>query len=87
MKKIWHDRAWDEYLDWQHRDRKLLKRVNDLLRDIEREPFAGLGKPEPLRHELSGWWSRRIDEHNRVVYRLADGQLEILQCGSHYRDV
>ena len=84
MKKIWFDRAWNDYLYWQSQDKKLLKRINELIRDAEREPFSGIGKPEPLRGELSGFWSRRIDGHNRLVYRVNNGVLEILSCRGHY---
>ena len=84
MKKIWFDRAWSDYLYWQSQDRRLLKRLNALIRDTEREPFSGIGKPEPLRGELSGFWSRRIDDCNRLVYRINDGVLEILSCRGHY---
>lgn len=86
MDKRWSSEAWEEYLDWQTGDRKLLKRINQLIRDTERDPFQGLGKPEPLTGDLSGWWSRRIDGGHRLVYRVRDGVLEIAQCGSHYRD-
>lgn len=86
MKKIWFDEAWDDYLYWQTQDKKTLKRINNLLRDIEREYFNGLGKPEPLKGEFSGFWSRRIDEVNRLVYRVNDNILEILSCKGHYDD-
>ena len=84
MKKVWTDIAWNDYLYWQSEDKRLLKRINELIRDTEREPFSGLGKPEPLRGELSGFWSRRIDGYNRLVYRIKDGTLEILSCRGHY---
>ena len=84
MKKIWFDRAWEDYLYWQSQDKKLLRRINELIKDTEREPFSGLGKPEPLRGELSGFWSRRIDDCNRLVYRINNGVLEILSCKGHY---
>lgn len=84
MKKIWFDEAWDDYLYWQSQDKKTLKRVNQILKDIEREPFTGIGKPEPLKGELSGFWSRRIDETNRLVYRIKENVLEILPCRGHY---
>ncbi len=84
MIKVWADHAWDDYLYWQEQDRKTLRAVNKLIKDIEREPFGGLGKPEPLRHKWSGYWSRRIDEQNRLIYRIADGKLEIVQCKGHY---
>ncbi len=84
MRKIWSDEAWDDYLYWQAQDKKTLKRINALIKDTERSPFAGIGKPEPLKGDLSGAWSRRIDEANRLVYRIVEDALEILQCRSHY---
>ncbi|NEV64238.1 Txe/YoeB family addiction module toxin [Thiorhodococcus minor] len=78
------DRAWADYLYWQQHDRQILKQINALIRDIERAPFSGLGKPEPLKHELSGFWSRRIDDEHRLVYALADGDLIVAQCRYHY---
>lgn len=84
MKKIWFDRAWEDYLSWQAQDKKLLKRINALIQDAEREPFEGLGKPEPLRGELSGFWSRRINDEHRLVYRVREDVLEILSCKGHY---
>ena len=86
MKKIWFEEAWEDYLYWQTQDKKTLKRINMLLRDIERENYGGIGKPEPLKGELSGFWSRRIDETNRFVYRIANGVQEILSCRGHYDD-
>ena len=86
MIKIWHDEAWEDYLYWQAQDRKTLKRINRLLRDIERNGYNGIGRPEPLKHDLSGYWSVEIDEKNRIVFHIKDGKLEIVQCGSHYRD-
>ncbi len=86
MRKVWFEEAWDDYLYWQLQDRKTLKRINVLLRDIERASFSGTGKPEPLRGELSGFWSRRIDDTNRLVYRIKDGVLEILSCKGHDDD-
>ena len=86
MIKVWHDKAWAEYLYWQTQDKKTLKRINALLKDIEREPFSGIGKPEPLLGTLQGYWSRRIDEANRIVYAIEDNQLIIIQCGGHYGD-
>jgi len=84
MNKVWHDRAWNEYLFWQTQDKKTLKRINSLLKDIDRNPFSGIGKPEQLTGDLQGYWSRRIDEKNRIVYKVTDGQLVITQCGGHY---
>lgn len=86
MNKVWHDRAWDEYTDWQAQDRKTLKRINNLLKDIDRSPFSGIGKPEPLMGDKQGYWSRRIDEVNRIVYKVEGDQLIIVQCGGHYDD-
>ena len=86
MNKVWHDKAWDEYVYWQTQDRKTLKRINTLLKDIERSPFDGIGKPEPLVANLQGYWSRRIDDANRIVYKVENNQLVILQCGGHYGD-
>ena len=84
MIKAWHDKAWEEYQSWQTEGRKTLKRINALIKDIDRSPFEGIGKPEPLKGNLSGWWSRRIDDANRIVYKVEHGQLVILQCGTHY---
>lgn len=79
--------AWDDYIYWQTQDRKTLRKINALLRDISRSAFEGLGKPEPLTNNLSGWWSRRIDESNRIVYRVLEtGGIEIAQCKGHYND-
>ena len=84
MKIIWFDEAWADYVDWQKQDKKTLKRINDLIKDTKRHPFTGIGKPEPLKGEFSGFWSRRIDGFNRFVYRLKDDSLEILSCKGHY---
>lgn len=86
MKKIWFDEAWEDYTYWQMQDKKTLKRINILLKDIERENFDGIGKPEPLRGDMSGFWSRRIDGVNRLVYRVRGGVLEIVSCKGHYED-
>jgi len=86
MKKVWYDEAWDDYIYWQTQDRKTLKRINTLLKDIERNGYNGIGNPEPLKHDLSGFWSVEIDKKDRIVFRIKDGKLEIAQCGSHYRD-
>ena len=83
---IWHDAAWAEYLYFQTQDKKTLKRVNQLIKDIERNPFEGIGKPEPLKGNLSSFWSRRIDEHNRLVYRIVGDNCQIAQCRGHYDD-
>ena len=86
MNKVWHDKAWDEYVEWQTEDKKTLKRINVLLNDIDRNPFTGIGKPEPLKGNKQGYWSRRIDEVNRIVYKVERDQLIIIQCGTHYDD-
>lgn len=86
MVKSWDDFAWDDYLYWQRQDKKNLKRINQLLRDIERNGNSGIGRPEPLKGNFQGYWSRRIDESNRLIYRIVDDRIEILQCRSHYGD-
>ncbi|MDR0516106.1 MAG: Txe/YoeB family addiction module toxin [Fibromonadaceae bacterium] len=86
MLKIWQDEAWEDYMYWQTQDKKTLKRINLLIQDIDRNGYNGIGEPEPLKYEFTGWWSRRIDGKNRIVYRIQGGSIEIAQCGSHYRD-
>jgi toxin YoeB len=86
MYKSWSDNGWEDYLYWQMQDRKTLRRVNDLIHDIERSPFSGKGKPEPLKYERHGYWSRRINETDRLIYRVIDGVIEIVSCRSHYDD-
>lgn len=78
------DEGWNSYLYRQTQDRKTLRRINDLMRDVQRDPFAGIGKPEPLKHSLSGCWSRRIDESNRFVYMVNDEELIVISCRYHY---
>lgn len=84
MKKLWHESAWDDYLFWQKTDKKVLRRINALLKSCERTPFSGIGKPEPLKNELSSYWSRRIDQTHRLIYKVQDGTLTIIQCRFHY---
>lgn len=88
MKLVFAEPGWEDYLHWQEEDRQLLLRVNKLLEECRRSPFRGMGKPEPLKGEYSGWWSRRITEEHRLVYRVAgkppDQALEIAQCRYHY---
>lgn len=84
MRKIWYDEAWENYLYWQQTDKKVLKRINTLVKDIERTSFTGIGKPEPLKGDLSGFWSRRIDDTHRLVYRVRGGTIEIVSCRGHY---
>lgn len=86
MRKLWLDEAWEEYLYWQKQDKKILKKFNRLLTDIDRNGYQSTGKPEPLRGDLSGFWSVRIDEKNRIVFRIVDSNIEIIQCGTHYEN-
>ena len=86
MKLLWHENGWEEYLWWQTQDKKTLKRINLLIKDMQRSPFERIGKPEPLTGDLGGWWSRRIDDTNRVVYKVKDGSIIIASCKSHYGD-
>jgi toxin YoeB len=88
MRIAWTANAWDDYLHWQQTDQKIMGSINDLINDIIRDPFKGLGKPEPLKHALQGFWSRRITQEDRLVYRVSgkgdSQQLEIIQCRYHY---
>jgi len=84
MVVIFIDQGWDDYVYWQTHDKKVLKKINQLLKDIHREPFSGLGSPEPLKHQLSGYWSRRISLEHRLVYRMLNGQIRVVQCRFHY---
>ncbi len=86
MHKRWTDKAWTEYVAWQGRDAKTLKRINRILDDIDRNGYNGIGKPEPLKGDKSGYWSIRIDQHNRIVFKITDEGLVITQCGTHYGD-
>ncbi|MBE2201744.1 MAG: Txe/YoeB family addiction module toxin [Anaerolinea sp.] len=83
-KLAWTDEAWSDYIYWQSQDKKTLKRINRLINDTNRDPFQGIGKPEPLRENLSRFWSRRIDESNRLVYAVDDDYLTIIACRYHY---
>jgi toxin YoeB len=80
----WSDHAWEDYLYWQKTDKQILKRINQIIEDIMRHPFEGLGNPEPLRHNWSGYWSRRIDREHRVVYKSTENEVIIAQCRYHY---
>jgi toxin YoeB len=84
MVKAWQDEAWTDYLYWQTQDKKTFKRINQLIKDIDRNPFEGIGKPEPLKYEYQGYWSRHIDEANRLIYRIEKGMIIIVQCRTHY---
>ena len=85
MRKLWGDEAWKEYLNWQTQDKKTLKKINRLLIDIDRNGYQYIGKPEPLSGNLQGYWSVRIDE-KKIVFRIENNNIEIIQCGTHYRD-
>lgn len=84
MKLIFSERAWEDYLYWQQTDRKLVARIHQLIRDIQRKPFSGIGKPEPLRHAFEGYWSRRINDEHRIVYKIKDDSILIAQLRYHY---
>lgn len=84
MDFVFAAQGWEDYLYWQSHDKKILKKINVLLKDIKRTPFEGIGSPEPLRHSLSGYWSRRITLEHRLVYTVGDDQIRIMQCRYHY---
>ena len=86
MKKLWHDRAWNEYAYWLTQDRKTLRRINLLIKSIERDGYGCIGKPEPLKGDLSGWWSVRIDDANRIIFRIDGEVLTIYSCAGHYEE-
>lgn len=84
MRLAWYEDAWEDYVWCQTQDKKTLKRINALIRDTQRAPYEGIGKPEPLKNNLSGWWSRRIDDSNRLVYKVKDELLITAECKTHY---
>jgi toxin YoeB len=84
MEVLFIDQGWEDYLYWQSHDKKILRKINTLLRDINRDPFKGIGSPEPLKHDLAGYWSRRITLEHRLVYRMLAGQIRVVQCRYHY---
>jgi toxin YoeB len=84
MKVVFSDEAWEDYLYWQEQDRRMLRRINGLINETKRDPFKGTGKPEPLKHALAGFWSRRINEEHRMVYKMEDGSLLLAQLRYHY---
>lgn len=84
MKIVFAEKAWEDYLYWQKTDKKKLRRINTLIKEVQRDPFEGMGKPEPLKHALAGYWSRRIDDVNRMVYKISDGSILIAQLRYHY---
>ena len=86
MRKIWSDEAWEDYLYWQTQDKKTLKRINQLLQDVDRNGYSGIGKPEMLKGNLSGFCSRRINDVDRLVYRITDNVIEVASCKGHYDD-
>ncbi|MCL2519352.1 MAG: Txe/YoeB family addiction module toxin [Oscillospiraceae bacterium] len=86
MRIIFQERGWEDYLYWQTQDKRTLKKINKLITDIERHGNNGIGHPEPLKYELTGFWSREIDEKNRFVYRIENGMIEIAECRTHYGD-
>lgn len=85
MKILFHNKAFLEYLSWQNTDKKTLKRINELIKDIMRNPYEGIGKPEPLRYQLSGYWSRRINKEDRLIYKVEGELLIIISCSEHYK--
>ena len=84
MKYIFVDESWEDYLYWQKTNKKTLKKINDLLKDISRNPFSGIGKPESLKHKYKGFWSRRINGEHRLIYRVKDNEIHIAKCRFHY---
>ncbi len=84
MKLIFAEKAWDDYLYWLKADKKMLNRINNLIKEIKREPFEGIGKPEPLKHALSGYWSRRLNDEHRIIYKVHDDSILIAQLRYHY---
>ncbi len=84
MRYIFVDESWEDYLYWQKTNKKYVRKINDLLKDISRTPFTGLGKPEPLKHKYKGFWSRRIDNEHRLIYAVRDDEIWIAKCRYHY---
>ncbi len=84
MKYVFVDESWEDYLYWQKTDKKILKRINSLIKDISRQPYEGIGKPEPLKHNYRGYWSRRINDEHRLIYQVKDDELRIIKCRFHY---
>ena len=84
MELVWAAAAWEDYLYWQKTDKKILQRINKLIRDVSRDPYHGIGDPEPLRHEFSGYWSRRVNREHRLVYKVLNTSIFIAQCRYHY---
>ena len=85
MEIVWQENAWEDYLFWQQNDKQKLKRINQLIRDCQRNKFDGIGKPDPLKENLSGYWSIRIDNEHRLIYKIQENRLHIVQCRFHYK--
>ena len=81
----WNSEAWKEYVDWQSKDKKIVKKINEIIKDIQRNGNEGIGKAEPLKHELSGYWSRRITDKHRFIYKLTENEIIIIGCANHYK--
>ena len=86
MHKIWTDASWEEFEHWMNINDRTLTKILQLIKDIDRNGYVGIGHPEPLKDNFAGYWSRRIDEKNRLIYKIEDGNIKIIQCGSHYGD-
>lgn len=84
MNLVWTDESWEDYVYWQNADKQIVKKINALIKDIKRNPFDGIGKPEPLKYELSGCWSRRITDEHRLVYEISDDKVIVIACRYHY---
>ncbi len=84
MKLIFTEQSWEDYLYWLEADKKKLKKINDLIKDIKRNPFNGISKPEPLKHKYSGFWARRIDDEHRLIYKYEEGEIQVAKCRHHY---
>lgn len=84
MKYVFVDESWEDYLYWQKVDKKMLERINALIKGISRQPYAGIGKPEPLKHNYRGYWSRRINEEHRLIYQIHDDEIRVIKCRFHY---
>ena len=84
MRFVFVDESWEDYLYWQQTDKKMLQRINDLLKDISRNPLSGIGKPEPLKHKYKGYWSRRINDQHRLIYQVRQNEILVAKCRYHY---
>ena len=84
MQKLWNERAWEDYKEWLNLDKKIVKKINEIIKDIKRNGNEGIGKPEPLKHELNGYWSRRITDKHRFIYKLTETAIVVIACANHY---